>query len=113
MEKGLRMCYIVIFFTFYSAATSGYWAFGKQVDSNVLMSLMPDIGPSLAPTWLLGLIVVFVLLQLFAIGLVNSFLFFFFFHFLINPDINIPLILSMNVVLLSSVFLFVELVPMI
>lgn len=33
---------------------------------------MPDEGPSLAPTWLLGLAVIFVLLQLFAIGLVYS-----------------------------------------
>ncbi|KAJ3704107.1 hypothetical protein LUZ61_007812 [Rhynchospora tenuis] len=72
MEKGLRLCYIVIFFTFYSAAISGYWAFGNQVNSNVLKSLMPDSGPSLAPTWLLGLVVIFVLLQLFAIGLIYS-----------------------------------------
>ncbi|KAJ4768550.1 hypothetical protein LUZ62_078925 [Rhynchospora pubera] len=72
MEKGLRLCYVVIFFTFYSAAISGYWAFGNQVNSNVLKNLMPDSGPSLAPTWLLGLVVVFVLLQLFAIGLIYS-----------------------------------------
>ncbi|XP_078169016.1 putative GABA transporter 2 [Carex rostrata] len=72
MEKGLRMCYVVIFFTFYSAAISGYWAFGNQVASNVLLTLAPDNGPSLVPTWLLGLVVVFVLLQLFAIALVYS-----------------------------------------
>ncbi|KAJ4821282.1 Transmembrane amino acid transporter family protein [Rhynchospora pubera] len=72
MAKALRLCYLVIFFTFYSAAISGYWAFGSQVSSNVLESLMPDSGPSLAPTWLLGLAVVFVLLQLLAIGLVYS-----------------------------------------
>lgn len=71
MEKGLRMCYVVIFFTFYSAAISGYWAFGNQVASNVLLTLAPDNGPSLVPTWLLGLVVVFVLLQLFAIALVR------------------------------------------
>jgi hypothetical protein len=34
--------------------------------------LLPDDGPSLAPTWVLGLAVIFVLLQLFAIGLVSS-----------------------------------------
>lgn len=73
MLKGLLMCYAVIFVTFYSAALSGYWAFGNQSNSNILKSLMPDEGPSLAPTWLLGLAIVFVLLQLFAIGLVSCY----------------------------------------
>ncbi|CAL9173497.1 unnamed protein product [Musa hybrid cultivar] len=72
MVKGLMLCYSVIIVTFYSAAVSGYWAFGNKVNSNVLNSLLPNSGPSLAPTWLLGLSVVFVLLQLLAIGLVYS-----------------------------------------
>ncbi|XP_071730684.1 probable GABA transporter 2 [Rutidosis leptorrhynchoides] len=72
MFKGLVMCYSVIFVTFYSAAVSGYLVFGNKASSNILKSLMPDEGPSLAPTWLLGLGVIFVLLQLFAIGLVYS-----------------------------------------
>ncbi|GJU67874.1 probable GABA transporter 2 [Tanacetum coccineum] len=72
MFKGLLMCYAVIFVTFYSAAISGYFVFGNKASSNILKSLMPDEGPSLAPTWLLGLGVIFVLLQLFAIGLVYS-----------------------------------------
>ncbi|KAK2966492.1 hypothetical protein RJ640_019021 [Escallonia rubra] len=72
MAKGLVMCYSVIFVTFYSAAVSGYWVFGNKSNSNILKSLMPDEGPSLAPTWVLGLAVIFVLLQLFAIGLVYS-----------------------------------------
>lgn len=72
MAKGLVMCYSVIFVTFYSAAVSGYWVFGNKSSSNILKSLMPDEGPSLAPTWVLGLAVVFILLQLFAIGLVSS-----------------------------------------
>ncbi|XP_018678278.2 probable GABA transporter 2 isoform X2 [Musa acuminata AAA Group] len=72
MVKGLMLCYSVIIVTFYSAAVSGYWTFGNKVNSNVLNSLLPDSGPSLAPTWLLGLAVVFVLLQLLAIGLVYS-----------------------------------------
>ncbi|CDP12134.1 unnamed protein product [Coffea canephora] len=72
MFKGLAMCYAVIFVTFYSAAVSGYWAFGNKSNSNILKSLLPDEGPSLAPTWVLGLSVVFILLQLFAIGLVYS-----------------------------------------
>lgn len=72
MIKGLTMCYAVILVTFYSAAVSGYWVFGNKSNSNILKSLMPDDGPSLAPTWVLGLAIVFVLLQLFAIGLVYS-----------------------------------------
>lgn len=71
MVKGLLMCYSVIFVTFYSAAASGYWLFGNKSNSNILKSLMPDDGPSLAPVWVLGLAVIFVLLQLFAIGLVS------------------------------------------
>lgn len=72
MVKGLLMCYSVIFVTFYSAAASGYWAFGNKADSNILKSLLLDSGPSFAPTLVVGLAVVFVLLQLFAIGLVSS-----------------------------------------
>ncbi|CAN6585921.1 unnamed protein product [Malus baccata var. baccata] len=72
MVKGLVMCYAVIFITFYSTAVSGYWVFGNKSSSNILNSLMPDEGPSLAPTWVLGLTVIFVLLQLLAIGLVYS-----------------------------------------
>nr|CAB3460595.1 unnamed protein product [Digitaria exilis] len=72
MMKALVLCYTVIFFTFYFPAIIGYWAFGNQVQSNLLKSLMPDEGPALAPTWLLGLSVVLVLLQLFAIALVYS-----------------------------------------
>ncbi|CAN6444344.1 unnamed protein product [Victoria cruziana] len=72
MLKGLIMCYVVVAVTFYSTAIAGYWAFGNKVSSNILKSLMPDAGPSVAPTWLLALAVVFVLLQLFAIGMVYS-----------------------------------------
>jgi hypothetical protein len=70
MMRALVLCYAVVFFTFYLPAITGYWAFGNQVQSNVLESLMPDSGPSLAPTWLLGVVVVLVLLQLLAIALV-------------------------------------------
>ncbi|CAH9068932.1 unnamed protein product [Cuscuta europaea] len=72
MVKGLAMCYSVILVTFYSAAVSGYWVFGNKSSSNILKSLLPDEGPQLAPTWVLGLGVIFVLLQLLAIGLVYS-----------------------------------------
>lgn len=72
MVKGLAMCYAVIFVTFYSASVSGYWAFGNKASSNILNSLLPDNEPALVPTWVLGLAVIFVLLQLLAIGLVYS-----------------------------------------
>ncbi|KAK4262870.1 hypothetical protein QN277_028370 [Acacia crassicarpa] len=72
MVKGLFMCYGVICVTFYSVAVAGYWVFGNKSNSNILKSLMPDEGPSLAPTWVIGLAVICVLLQLFAIGLVYS-----------------------------------------
>ncbi|KAK7406063.1 hypothetical protein VNO78_07679 [Psophocarpus tetragonolobus] len=72
MIKGLGMCYAVIIVTFYSIAVSGYWTFGSKSSSDIFNNLMPDDGTSLAPTWVLGLAVIFVLLQLFAIGLVYS-----------------------------------------
>lgn len=71
MVKGLVMCYTVIFITFYSTAVSGYWVFGNKASSNIIKSLMPDEGPSLAPTWVLAVTVIFILLQLLAIGLVS------------------------------------------
>ncbi|KAJ4954789.1 hypothetical protein NE237_011572 [Protea cynaroides] len=72
MVKGLLMCYSVIFFTFYSASIAGYWAFGNTSQSNILQSLLPDNAPSLVPVWVVGLAIIFVLLQVFAIGLVYS-----------------------------------------
>lgn len=72
MFKGLLLCYSVIFVTFYSVAVTGYYVFGNKARSNILETLMPKEGPSLAPTWALCLTVLFVLLQLFAIGLVYS-----------------------------------------
>ena len=72
MMKGLIMCYTVIGITFYSVAVSGYWVIGNKASANILGSLMPNDAPSLAPTWVIGLAVIFVLLQLFAIGLVRK-----------------------------------------
>ncbi|KAL4346497.1 hypothetical protein GQ457_17G021880 [Hibiscus cannabinus] len=72
MFKGLVLCYSVILVTFYTASASGYWAFGNKSNSNILKSLMPDDGPALAPPIVVALAVLFILLQLFAIGLVYS-----------------------------------------
>ncbi|XP_022145892.1 probable GABA transporter 2 [Momordica charantia] len=72
MVKGLIMCYIVIFITFYSSAASGYWVFGNRSNSNLLKNLLPKNESPLAPTWLLFLAVLFILLQLLAIGMVYA-----------------------------------------
>ncbi|KNA25278.1 hypothetical protein SOVF_007670 [Spinacia oleracea] len=72
MFKGLLMCYTVIFITFYAVAVSGYYVFSNKSSSNILKNFLPDNGPALAPEWVLGLAVIFILLQLFAIGLVYS-----------------------------------------
>ena len=73
MAKALVLCYSVLFLNFYFPAITGYWAFGNQVRSNVLKSLMPadSSASSLAPEWLLILAVILVLLQLIAIALVS------------------------------------------
>ncbi|CAL5032768.1 unnamed protein product [Urochloa decumbens] len=71
MAKALVLSYSVFFLAFYFPAIAGYWAFGNQVRSNVMQSLLPaDTGSSLAPAWMLGLAVVLILLQLIAIALV-------------------------------------------
>ncbi|KAG6579549.1 putative GABA transporter 2 [Cucurbita argyrosperma subsp. argyrosperma] len=72
MVKGLIMCYIVIFITFYSSAASGYWVFGNESNSNILKNLLPKNRSPLAPTWILLFAVLFILLQLLAIGMVYA-----------------------------------------
>ncbi|KAF8780742.1 hypothetical protein HU200_001350 [Digitaria exilis] len=73
MTKALVLSYSVFFLAFYSPAITGYWAFGNQVRSNVMQSLLAtDTGSSLAPPWMLGLAVVLILLQLIAIALVRG-----------------------------------------
>ncbi|GAB4857505.1 hypothetical protein Ancab_015413 [Ancistrocladus abbreviatus] len=72
MLKALFLCYTVVVLTNYSAAIAGYYVFGNKSSSNILANLMPGVGPSLAPTWLLVLTNVLILLQLLAIGLLYS-----------------------------------------
>jgi len=76
MLKGLFLCYTVMFITCYSIAVSGYHTFGNKSTSNILESFMPVNGPALAPTWVLSLALVFILLQLFAIGLVCNLMYY-------------------------------------
>ncbi|CAA6667568.1 unnamed protein product [Spirodela intermedia] len=56
MFKGLCLCYSIVVTTFFSVATSGYWAFGKQT--------------TLVPRWLLLMANAFTLLQLSAVAVV-------------------------------------------
>ncbi|KAL6851567.1 hypothetical protein ACP4OV_020500 [Aristida adscensionis] len=75
MAKALLLSYAVLFLAFYFPAVTGYWAFGNQVRSNLLQSLMPPHSgdhAALAPSSLLILAVVLVLLQQVAIALVYS-----------------------------------------
>ncbi|KAL9242922.1 hypothetical protein vseg_016879 [Gypsophila vaccaria] len=72
MFKALSLCYTVIFVTFIAVTVSGYYVFGNKSTPNILNSLLPDTGPALVSEWVLALAVIFVLLQLFAIGLVYS-----------------------------------------
>lgn len=71
MEKGIALCYTVVFITFYPVAISGYWAFGNKAQGNIFDNLVPDVGPSLMPQWLVGIASIAIVAQLLAIGLVS------------------------------------------
>ncbi|KAL3581316.1 hypothetical protein D5086_015648 [Populus alba] len=64
MFKGLLVCYAVIIMTFFSVAISGYWAFGNQTKGVILNNFMVDEKP-LLPTWVLLMINVLTLLQVY------------------------------------------------
>ena len=70
MQKGIALCYTVVFVTFYPVAISGYWAFGNQANGNIFDNLVPNEGPQLLPQWLVGIASIAIVLQLLAIGLV-------------------------------------------
>jgi len=71
MQKGIALCYTVVFITFYPVAISGYWAFGNQAQGNIFDNLVPDEGPNLLPEWLVGIASIAIVVQLLAIGLVS------------------------------------------
>ena len=66
MFKGLLLCYSVVIATFFSAAASGYWAFGNGAAGNIFTNLSPYI-----PNWLVFSGNMFVIIQLVAISLVS------------------------------------------
>ena len=67
MFKGLLVCYSVVTSTFFSVASSGYWAYGNSAAGNLFTSLAPDI-----PSWLTFLANMLILAQLFAVALVSG-----------------------------------------
>ncbi|KAL2331967.1 hypothetical protein Fmac_019548 [Flemingia macrophylla] len=48
MLKGLSACYVVLAFTFFSVAISGYWAFGNQAEGLIFSNFIDNNKP-LAP----------------------------------------------------------------
>ncbi|PRQ56315.1 putative amino acid transporter, transmembrane domain-containing protein [Rosa chinensis] len=71
MLKGLCVCYAVVLSIFFSAAISGYWAFGNQAKGTILLNFLVDEKP-LLPTWVLLRTNVFTFLQVAAVSVVYS-----------------------------------------
>ncbi|XP_061352360.1 GABA transporter 1-like [Gastrolobium bilobum] len=67
MFKGLCFCYVVLIFTFFSVAISGYWAFGNQSEGLILSNFV-DNGKSLLPKWFVYMTNIFTITQLSAVG---------------------------------------------
>ncbi|CAA7406578.1 unnamed protein product [Spirodela intermedia] len=69
MFKGLCLCYAVVIITFFSVATSGYWAFGNLAQGSVLSNLLAG-GSPLVPRWFLLMTNAFTLLQVSAVAVI-------------------------------------------
>ncbi|QHN95151.1 GABA transporter [Arachis hypogaea] len=69
MFKGLCVCYIVLIFTFFTVAISGYWAFGNEASSLILTNFV-DNGNPLLPRWFIYVTNIFTIVQLSAVGVV-------------------------------------------
>ncbi|KAM0946183.1 putative amino acid transporter, transmembrane domain-containing protein [Dioscorea sansibarensis] len=70
MFKGLCVCYAVVMVTFFSVATSGYWAFGNLSKQIILSNFITDLGQFLVPKWFIRMTNIFTLLQLTAVAAV-------------------------------------------
>ncbi|KAB1225316.1 GABA transporter 1 [Morella rubra] len=70
MFKGLCICYTVVVTTYFSAAISGYWAFGNQAMGTILSNFMGKGNEPLLPTWFLLMTNSFTLLQISAVSVV-------------------------------------------
>lgn len=68
MLKGLCLCYSVVMTTFFSVAISGYWAFGDQSQSNILINFVSPLGLLLVPKWFFIMINFFIIIQIFAVS---------------------------------------------
>ncbi|KAK1301241.1 GABA transporter 1 [Acorus calamus] len=69
MFKGLCLCYMVVCYTFFSVAVSGYWAFSNGVAGTILTNFLVD-GRPIIPKWFLILTNLFTILQLLAVAVV-------------------------------------------
>ncbi|XVF46845.1 hypothetical protein PTKIN_Ptkin03bG0060400 [Pterospermum kingtungense] len=69
MFKGLCITYTVIIMTFFSVAISGYWAFGNESESFLLINFLGD-GQPLAPKWFILMTNIFTTLQLSAVAVI-------------------------------------------
>ncbi|KAG0452465.1 hypothetical protein HPP92_025129 [Vanilla planifolia] len=70
MFKGLCLCYAVVTSTFFSVAFSGYWAFGNQAQSNILINFFAPDGSLLVPKWFVMMTNIFAIVQIFAVSVV-------------------------------------------
>ncbi|PON54381.1 Amino acid transporter, transmembrane domain containing protein [Trema orientale] len=61
--KGLCISYSVIVSTSFSAAISGYWAFGNQTKGTILENFIGENHKPLLPIWFLVMTILFILLQ--------------------------------------------------
>nr|ACU18007.1 unknown [Glycine max] len=52
MLKSLCVCFVVVLFSFFTVAISGYWAFGNQAEGLIFSSFVDNNKP-LAPKWLI------------------------------------------------------------
>ncbi|GLJ55297.1 hypothetical protein SUGI_1186630 [Cryptomeria japonica] len=63
MFKALCVCYTVVVSTYFSAAISGYWAFGNKAQGTIYSNFAPVGRPAYVPNWFLFMANIFILLQ--------------------------------------------------
>ncbi|KAH1222280.1 GABA transporter 1 [Glycine max] len=67
MLRSLCACYVVVLFSFFCVAISGYWAFGNQAEGLIFSSFV-DSNKPLAPKWLIYMPNICTIAQLIANG---------------------------------------------
>ena len=72
MLKSLCVCFVVVLFSFFTVAISGYWAFGNQAEGLIFSSFVDNNKP-LAPKWLIYMPNICTIAQLTANGVVSNY----------------------------------------